>query len=230
MITGRVIISIASLASRSIVIIFPSLLLLLSMTFVFSSANLSIDKHTTLTSLSHQAWAFGPTATDNQTVSPLLSQAPTSINTSTTKSSTNEAANQTSSSNTSIPRREMGGGNLSLSEDEVSMPTGNHPPEAHDMIIQRNDLSAVAMDLNATDADTADRLTFMITLAPQSGNITQFDSSNGFMVYTPLSPASNHSINWVGSDFFRYMVTDNSGMSSDNATVSVQYCPTVADC
>jgi PsbP-like protein len=100
----------------------------------------------------------------------------------------------------------------------------NSQPEAHDMIIQKNDTSAVAFELNGTDADTGDKLTFVITLNPQVGLISQFDSSTGFIVYTPRSNFSN-----VGADFFRYMVTDNTGAKSKNATVSIQYCP-VADC
>jgi hypothetical protein len=116
-----------------------------------------------------------------------------------------------------------------ISSPASSSKQGNSPPEAHNMLIQRNDLAAVAIDLNGTDADIDDRLTFVITLDPQSGNITQFDPSNGFLVYTPNNVFAGSYLGSVGTDFFRYMVIDNSGTKSSNATVSIQYCP-VATC
>ncbi|MBF0451189.1 MAG: tandem-95 repeat protein, partial [Candidatus Magnetomorum sp.] len=71
--------------------------------------------------------------------------------------------------------------------------------------------------LIVTDAENT-QCTFSIVDYPSHGTVQILNEAEGTFSYTPI-------LNYTGSDSFLYMAIDAEGMSSDNATVSIQITP-----
>lgn len=88
----------------------------------------------------------------------------------------------------------------------------NQPPVANDQNETIEFNTARTFNLNVSDPDANDTLTFAVTVAPTKGTVT-FDVANRRATYTPNAGAT-------GADSFTYRVTDAAG-ASDTATVNI---------
>jgi len=91
-------------------------------------------------------------------------------------------------------------------------PPVNQPPVASNVNVVTNEDNSVAIQLNATDADS-ETLTYALASSPTNGLITGFSPSAGTLTYIPNA-------NYNGTDSFTYTASDASG-TSNVATVSI---------
>ena len=90
------------------------------------------------------------------------------------------------------------------------LPIINNPPVALDKILQTNINTPVTITLEASDSDIGDFITsFNIISGPIHGQISNFNSANGILTYTPNN-------NFVGQDSFTFNATDSQGVESTN--------------
>ena len=72
------------------------------------------------------------------------------------------------------------------------------------------------MHLNGFDFDV-DNFTYMLLSSPAYGVLTNFDSNNGNLTFNPYD---NLSANFIGSDNFTFLNTDNYSKNSTNAAIA----------
>ena len=113
-------------------------------------------------------------------------------------------------------RANDGNANSNIATVNVTVTSANDAPVANDDFTSTDeDAPAVIVVLtNDTDIDGNIDPTSVAILAQPSHGSLQVTSANGAITYTPA-------LNFVGSDVFRYYVTDNEGRLSNVATVLV---------
>ncbi len=96
----------------------------------------------------------------------------------------------------------------------VTVLEANVPPVATDQSINTTKNNAVSDTLAATDTDMpANALTYSVTIDPQNGILSTFDSATGAFTYTPNT-------DFFGSDSFAFKANDGA-VDSNTAVVSV---------
>jgi sugar lactone lactonase YvrE len=86
----------------------------------------------------------------------------------------------------------------------------NNPPVAFDDIIITKINTPITITLEASDSDLGDYInSYNILSGPIHGQISNFNSANGTLTYTPNN-------NFVGKDSFTFKVTDSHGLESTN--------------
>jgi hypothetical protein len=101
-------------------------------------------------------------------------------------------------------------GTIRISVNEI---TGN-PPVARDSQVMLEEDTSIPIQLDVSDSDVNDDLTYSIESQPVFGNIVSFDSSTGSLVYEP-----NANVN--GNDAFLFKAVDQGGLESNIATVRI---------
>src|ERR671919_1413153 len=103
-------------------------------------------------------------------------------------------------------------------EQEPSTPSsatdGEASPVASNVEVTTNQDTPVPITLQATDEDPGDSLTFSVSEAANGGEISEFDSQDGTLTYTP--PAG-----FSGQDAFNFKAVDSRGVESNTATVTI---------
>ncbi|MGE0242598.1 MAG: Ig-like domain-containing protein [Nitrososphaeraceae archaeon] len=94
----------------------------------------------------------------------------------------------------------------------------NNPPIAQDIQVTLDEDKSIQIQLDAFDIDLTDSLTYSIETQPFSGNIVNFNPSNGSLVYQP-----NPNLN--GNDSFLFKAVDQDGLESNIATVRLTVNP-----
>ena len=105
-------------------------------------------------------------------------------------------------------------GTIRISVNEIA---GN-PPVARDSQVTLDEDTSIPIQLDASDPDVNDNLTYSIESQPISGKILSFDSSTGSLVYEP-NP------NFNGNDAFLFKAVDQDGLESNIATVRITVNP-----
>src|SRR5918996_464853 len=90
----------------------------------------------------------------------------------------------------------------------------NQAPVASNEEEVTNQDTPVPITLQATDEDPGDSLTFSVSEAANGGEISEFDSQDGTLTYTP--PAG-----FSGQDAFNFKAVDSRGVESNTATVTI---------
>ena len=90
----------------------------------------------------------------------------------------------------------------------------NNPPKASNVTATTDQDEPVTISLHATDLDSGDTMTFSVSEAANDGKISEFDSQEGTLTYTP--PAG-----FAGRDAFNFKATDNHGAEITITTVTV---------
>jgi hypothetical protein len=90
----------------------------------------------------------------------------------------------------------------------------NQAPVASNEEVTTDEDTPVPITLQATDEDEEDTLTFSISEAANGGQISEFDSQDGTLTYTP--PAG-----FSGQDAFNFKAVDSRGVESNTATVTI---------
>ena len=101
-------------------------------------------------------------------------------------------------------------GTIRVSIDEVA---GN-APVSRDSLVMLDEDTSIRIQLDASDSDVNDNLTYSIELQPVSGKIVGFDSSTGSLVY-------ESNANFNGNDAFLFKAVDQEGLESNIATVRI---------
>jgi hypothetical protein len=99
-----------------------------------------------------------------------------------------------------------------------SLPPVNNPPVARNSQVMLDEDTSIPIQLDVSDSDVNDNLTYSIELQPVSGKIVSFDPSAGSLVYEP-DP------NFNGNDGFLFKAVDQDGLESNIATVLVTVNP-----
>ena len=105
-------------------------------------------------------------------------------------------------------------GTVRISVNEIA---GN-PPVARDSLVTLDEDSSIPIQLDASDPDVNDVLTYSIEPFPVSGKIVSFDPSTGSLVYEP-----NHNFN--GNDGFLFKAVDQDGLESNITAVLITVNP-----
>ena len=105
-------------------------------------------------------------------------------------------------------------GTIRISVNEI---TGN-PPVARDSLVMLDEDTSTPIQLDASDPDVNDVLTYSIEPFPVSGTIVSFDPSTGSLVYEP-NP------NFNGNDGFLFKAVDQDGLESNIAAVLITVNP-----
>ena len=105
-------------------------------------------------------------------------------------------------------------GTIQISVDDIP----RNPPVARDSLVTLDEDTSISIQLDASDPDVNDDLTYSIELQPVSGKITSFDSLTGSLVYEP-DP------NFNGNDAFLFKAVDQDGLESNIATVGITINP-----
>src|SRR5919106_1438821 len=90
----------------------------------------------------------------------------------------------------------------------------NQAPVASNVQVTTEEDTPVPITLQATDEDEEDTLTFSVSEAANGGEISEFDSQDGTLTYTP--PAG-----FSGQDAFNFKAVDSRGVESNTATVTI---------
>ena len=93
-----------------------------------------------------------------------------------------------------------------------------NPPVARDSLVTLDEDTSTPIQLNASDPDVNDVLTYSIEPVPVSGKIVSFDPSTGSLVYEP-NP------NFNGNDGFLFKAVDQDGLESNIAAVLITVNP-----
>jgi Ca2+-binding RTX toxin-like protein len=95
---------------------------------------------------------------------------------------------------------------------------GGNAPVAIDSLVTLDEDTSIPIQLDASDPDVNDDLTYSIELQPVSGKIVSFSSSTGSLVYEP-DP------NFNGNDAFLFKAVDQDRLESNIATVEITVNP-----
>jgi hypothetical protein len=90
----------------------------------------------------------------------------------------------------------------------------NQAPVASNVEVTTDEDTPVPITLQATDEDAGDSLTFSISEAANGGEISDLDSQDGTLTYTP--PAG-----FSGQDAFNFKAVDGRGVEGNTATVTI---------
>jgi hypothetical protein len=101
-------------------------------------------------------------------------------------------------------------GTIRVSIDDVA---GN-APVARDSLVTLDEDTSIPIQLDASDSDVNNDLTYSIELQPVSGKILSFDTSIGSLIYEPNA-------NFNGNDAFLFKAVDQDGLESNIATVRI---------
>jgi parallel beta-helix repeat protein len=94
----------------------------------------------------------------------------------------------------------------------------SNPPVARDSLVTLEEDTSIPIQLDASDSDVNDDLTYSIESQPISGKVISFDFSTGSLVYEP-DP------NFNGNDGFLFKAVDQDGLESNIATVDITVNP-----
>jgi hypothetical protein len=100
----------------------------------------------------------------------------------------------------------------SLNSTNNGTVTLDHPPMVFNQMISMNGTNPVKFQLNGSDPDKADKLTFFITEMPPNALFSNITGNSA--TYTPKP-------GFTGVDKFAYRARDSEGLFSNNGTVSV---------
>ena len=95
---------------------------------------------------------------------------------------------------------------------DVTVLSGDLPPDAFDQAVGTNEGTAVSFTLEAVDPEGGP-VTFDVTAGPQSGTL---DGTPPDLTYTPDA-------GFTGVDFIEFTATDDSGLTSDTSSRSKGY-------
>ena len=105
-------------------------------------------------------------------------------------------------------------GTIRISVDDIP----RNPPVARDSLVTLDEDTSIPIQLDASDPDVNDVLTYSIEPFPVSGKIVSFDPSTGSLVYEP-NP------NFNGNDGFLFKAVDQDGLESNIAAVLITVNP-----
>jgi large repetitive protein len=105
-------------------------------------------------------------------------------------------------------------GTIRVSIDNI---VGN-APVARDSLVKLDEDTSIPIQLDASDPDVHDDLTYSIESQPISGKIVSFDSFTGSLVYEPNA-------NFNGNDGFLFKAVDQTGLESNIAMVLITVNP-----
>ena len=105
-------------------------------------------------------------------------------------------------------------GTVRVSVDDIP----RNPPVARDSLVMLDEDASIPIQLDASDPDVNDVLTYSIEPFPVSGKIVSFDPSTGSLVYEP-NP------NFNGNDGFLFKAVDQDGLESNIAAVLITVNP-----
>lgn len=102
----------------------------------------------------------------------------------------------------------------------INIISSNDPPLAYDNLSSGNftEDSGYSLQLTGFDID-GDNFTYTLLSSPAYGALTNFDSNNGTLTFTPYD---NLSANFIGSDNFTFLTTDNYSENSTSAAIAFQ--------
>uniref|UniRef100_UPI0030EF7DA0 retention module-containing protein n=1 Tax=uncultured Gilvimarinus sp. TaxID=1689143 RepID=UPI0030EF7DA0 len=103
-----------------------------------------------------------------------------------------------------------------VSVAQVDVIAVNDAPVAQDQTVTTPEDTPLAGQVDASDVDLGDTLTYALDIPPANGSVT-LDPDTGAFTYTPNE-------NYNGPDSFNVIVTDNSG-ATDTATVQLSVTP-----
>ncbi|MEC8596679.1 MAG: Ig-like domain-containing protein, partial [SAR324 cluster bacterium] len=113
----------------------------------------------------------------------------------------------------------------------INIISSNDPPLAYDNLSSGNftEDNSYSLQLTGFDID-GDNFTYTPLSAPSYGTLTNFNSNSGVLTFTPYD---NLSANFIGSDNFSFLTTDNYSENSTTATIGFfvngQNDPPIAD-
>jgi len=90
----------------------------------------------------------------------------------------------------------------------------NHTPTAENQNVITDMNKQVNMILKGSDPDQGDTITFTIITGPAHGTVAGFDKNTGQLTYIPNT-------GFAGDDSLKFKVTENQGLDSNIATVSI---------
>ena len=102
----------------------------------------------------------------------------------------------------------------------INIISSNDPPLAYDNLSSGNftEDSSYSLQLTGFDID-GDNFSYTLLSNPAYGTLDNFDSNNGTLTFTPYD---NLSENFIGSDNFSFLTTDNLSENSTTATIAFQ--------
>src|ERR687892_389221 len=106
------------------------------------------------------------------------------------------------------------GGRTDTATVTITVNAVNNSPVASNVQVTTEEDTPVPITLQATDEDEEDTLTFSVSEAANGGEISEFDSQDGTLTYTP--PAG-----FSGQDAFNFKAVDSRGVESNTATVTI---------
>ena len=90
----------------------------------------------------------------------------------------------------------------------------NHAPTAENQNVVTDMNKQASIILKGSDPDQGDTITFTIITGPAHGTVAGFDKNTGQLTYIPNT-------GFAGDDSLKFKVTDNHGIDSNMATVSI---------